>query len=301
MRDEVVALWLTSSGFGIATELPRVARFHISWLRAYIDWQRTPKANWTTAITLAGLNPPLPNARFSAIACKVVEPNNTYVISLILLARAREISSQKLLPYHMHDSFPKPQVNLHFLAQNIDDGKKRPAETDLNGALTDLQPVRSQITRALVARAMSFADAPLRSDHVELARQCVLDWVGVALSGSQDPLVGLLIDQAIEDGGQHVATLVGRGKRVSVRQAALINGAIGHAIDYDDVNVAAQVHVTAAVLPATLAVAEARGLSGDAVLRAFVAGYEMVGMVGQYLGRDHYERGFHGTDRKSVV
>lgn len=129
----------------------------------------------------------------------------------------------------------------------------------------------------------------------ELARQCVLDWTGVALVGSSEPLVQILRAQAREDGGSGAATLVGDGGSVSLRQAALINGATGHAIDYDDTHNAALGHVTAAVLPAALAVAQARGLGGDALLRAFAAGYEMAGMVGLYVGRAHYELGFHAT------
>lgn len=158
-------------------------------------------------------------------------------------------------------------------------------------------PISSQasVTSTLVARAQLIAQSPLSNDTRELASQCVLDWAGVTLAGSREPLVGILTAQAREDGGNSAASLVGDGRAVSVRQAALINGAAGHAIDYDDNNVAAHGHVTAAVLPAALAVAQARGLDGDALLRAFVAGYEMAGMVGQYVGRAHYERGFHGT------
>lgn len=156
-------------------------------------------------------------------------------------------------------------------------------------------PVGALITPTLVARAGAFAQAPLRADMGELARQCVLDWAGVALAGSREPLARMLLAQAQEDGGTPTASLVGNTLRVSARQAALLNGAAGHALDYDDANVAAQGHVTAAVLPAALAVAQARGAGGGALLRAFVAGYEMAGCVGQYLGRAHYERGFHGT------
>lgn len=158
-----------------------------------------------------------------------------------------------------------------------------------------LQPAHVPVTSLLVARAAALAASPLRDDIRELARQCVLDWVGVALAGSREPLVQLLLDQALEDGATPVASLIGRTAQTSVRQAALLNGAAGHAIDYDDANAAAQGHVTAAVLPAALAVAQARGFGGDALLRAFAAGYEMTGMVGQYVGRAHYERGFHGT------
>lgn len=147
----------------------------------------------------------------------------------------------------------------------------------------------------LVARARSIAQAPLSDDMRELARQCVLDWAGVALAGSREPLVQILTAQAREEGGNAAASLVGDAGAVSARQAALINGAAGHAIDYDDNLVAAHGHVTAGVLPAALAIAQARRLGGDALLRAFAAGFEMSGMVGRYIGRAHYELGFHAT------
>lgn len=151
------------------------------------------------------------------------------------------------------------------------------------------------LTAALVAHASALARGPLDADTIERARQCVLDWSGAALAGSSEPLAQILLAQAHVDGGKPIASIVQGGCRLSIRQAALINGAAGHALDYDDANVAAQGHVTAAVLPAAMAVAEARGASGAALLRAFVAGYEMAGRVGQYLGRAHYDRGFHGT------
>jgi 2-methylcitrate dehydratase PrpD len=151
------------------------------------------------------------------------------------------------------------------------------------------------LTQALVARAQAIAAGSLRPGVRELATQCVLDWAGVALAGSREPLTALLTAQAIEDGGAPVVSLVGSALRASPRQAALINGAAGHAIDYDDANSAAHAHVTAAVLPAALAIGQLRHVDGGTLLRAFAAGYEMAGMVGQFLGRAHYERGFHGT------
>lgn len=151
------------------------------------------------------------------------------------------------------------------------------------------------VTPVLVAHASAVAQAALPSDVRTFARHCVLDWAGVALAGSREPLARILMAQALEDGGTPAASLVGSPHRVCTRQAALLNGASGHAIDYDDANVTAQGHVTAAVLPAALAVAESRGLGGEALMRAFVAGYEMAGMVGQYLGPAHYARGFHAT------
>jgi 2-methylcitrate dehydratase PrpD len=151
------------------------------------------------------------------------------------------------------------------------------------------------LTPALIEYAAAQADGPLSADTAELARQCLLDWAGVALAGAREPLARILLAQARDDGGSPVCSVVGASLRVNARQAALINGATGHALDYDDACVAAHGHVTTAVLPAALAVAESRGLGGEAMMRAFAAGYEMAAMVGQYLGREHYDRGFHAT------
>lgn len=152
-----------------------------------------------------------------------------------------------------------------------------------------------QFTAQVTRRAVAAASEPLVDAVLVLAKQCVLDWIGVALAGAQEPVSRILRAQAEEDGGTHVAGAVGGGARFSAAQAALINGATGHALDYDDANIGAQGHITAAVLPAALAIAQARSISGERMLRAFAAGYHAAGMVGHYVGRGHYDRGFHGT------
>jgi 2-methylcitrate dehydratase PrpD len=80
-----------------------------------------------------------------------------------------------------------------------------------------------------------------------------------------------------------------------VLAAALVNGAAGHALDYDDVNVAMPGHPSVAVLPGLLALAELRGSTGHEVLTAFVAGYETACRVGMALQPGHYDLGFHAT------
>lgn len=159
------------------------------------------------------------------------------------------------------------------------------------GQVADAQRFTVQAAR----RAVSAANEPLADAVLLLAKQCVLDWIGVALAGAQEPVSRILRAQALEDGGRNVASAVGGGARFSAAQAALINGATGHALDYDDANIGAQGHITAAVLPAALAIAQVRGMGGARMLQAFAAGYHAAGMVGHYVGRGHYDRGFHGT------
>lgn len=105
----------------------------------------------------------------------------------------------------------------------------------------------------------------------------------------------MLFEQALEDGGNPLASLVGCPQKVSTRQAALINGAASHALDYDEVNFSMGDHPTVAALPGMLALAEQRKASGKAVLTAFVASYEALGMVGLLVAPSHYARGFHAT------
>lgn len=150
-------------------------------------------------------------------------------------------------------------------------------------------------TASLASRIGQISYNSLPAPALTVARQCVLDWIAVTLRATDEPLVRMLYDQAVEDGGAPKSTLLGRIQRVSARQAALINGAASHALDYDDVNIRMTGHPTVAVLPAALALAESRGASGKDLIEAFAAGYETVCLVGGMVSPSHYGRGFHVT------
>lgn len=154
---------------------------------------------------------------------------------------------------------------------------------------------RTAVTAALAERTASLCFDDLPEDVVEIARQCLLDWFGVAIGAANEPLVRILVEEVHDEGGAPQASLVPSGRRVSALQAALVNGAASHALDYDDVNEAILGHPTVTVAPGLLALAERRGASGREVIVAFVAGYEMACRAGRLLGQGHYERGYHAT------
>ena len=108
----------------------------------------------------------------------------------------------------------------------------------------------SELTRALAERvaATRFRDLPAPARTV--AKQCLMDFIGVAVAGAREPLTSMLTDEALDAGGNPQASLIGGRRRVSVEQAALINGAAGHAHDYDDVHLAMNGHPTVPVAPA---------------------------------------------------
>ena len=68
----------------------------------------------------------------------------------------------------------------------------------------------------------------------ERAKHALLDWLGCAIAGQGEPLAGILRDELLNGSGS--CTVVASGKRARLLDAALINGAASHALDYDDVN-----------------------------------------------------------------
>ncbi len=151
------------------------------------------------------------------------------------------------------------------------------------------------LTHTLAERVSALEYRDLPEPVREVARQCMLDYLGVAIAGADDQLVRILLDEISEAGGAPQASIIGHACRLPVLSAALVNGAAGHALDYDDVNVAMPGHPSVAILPGLLALAEARASSGRDVLTAFVAGYETECRIGAALSPGHYDLGFHST------
>lgn len=147
-------------------------------------------------------------------------------------------------------------------------------------------------TGALVRHAREITFRSLPPEVVTVAKTCVLDWLGCALAGSSEPLTDILITEAANHGP---ASLVGRNQSTSVHWAALVNGAAGHALDFDDTHLVMSGHPTVPVLPGVLALAESHSASGAALLTAFVAGVETECRLGPLIGLGHYAAGFHST------
>jgi len=151
------------------------------------------------------------------------------------------------------------------------------------------------LTRALArySSGLHFDDIPAQVRTV--VRHCLLDWLGVTLAGSREDAARIVREEALEQGGTSQATLIGSGQRISIGQAALVNGTASHALDYDDVHFAFLGHATVTVLPAVLAVAERDAHNGRDFVTAFVSGVEVGSRIGEYVTEAHYARGHHAT------
>lgn len=129
-------------------------------------------------------------------------------------------------------------------------------------------------------------------DHAKVA---LLDWLAVTLAGKDDPLVGKLLHHADRLGGREQATILGHGTRKSVTQAALVNGAASHALDFDDTLRLFLGHPTVTILPGLVALAEWHRRPGAEVLTAFILGMQAGAAVGACAGMEHYMSGWHAT------
>ena len=150
-------------------------------------------------------------------------------------------------------------------------------------------------TRDLAHWVAAFDTAVLPDQTLTWAKHTVLDWLGVTIAGAHEPLSEILLADALAENAAGNAQLIGRSARVTPSQAALINGAAGHALDYDDVHMRMHGHPSVPVLPALFALAQQYNASGADVLRAFIAGYEVECLIGEMVGDNHYDDGWHNT------
>ena len=77
----------------------------------------------------------------------------------------------------------------------------------------------TDLTRVLAAQASALSYLDLPAPAREIARQCVLDYLGVALAGAGDPLVRILLDELAETGGSPQASVIGDPTRLPALSA----------------------------------------------------------------------------------
>lgn len=146
---------------------------------------------------------------------------------------------------------------------------------------------------------LDFATIP--EAGVDQAERCFLDTVGVAVAGSQ-AAAGSIAAETMADlqGTGGPATLVGRGTDAAVLDAAFVNAAAGHSLDFDDTLSVIHTHVSLPLVAAILAAGQATDADGADAIAAYVAGFETDVYVARPFIASHYERGWHATSTIGV-
>lgn len=134
--------------------------------------------------------------------------------------------------------------------------------------------------------------APVR----ERARLHILDGLGLGLASTTHPFAESCVSaiRALSE-SEGPCTVIGSAVCVGPRDAALANGILIHGLDFDDTHQQAIVHPTAACLPAALALAEHRNMSGEDLLIAYCIGMEAAIRIGAAVKGGFHHTGFHAT------
>lgn len=147
----------------------------------------------------------------------------------------------------------------------------------------------------LITYALNLSYEEIPDQVIAQAKRCFIDWVGAALGAYGEPVRSILMETIQELGGREQASIIGVPVKTSVYNAALVNGAMSHVLDYDDTHLAALLHPSVTVLPAVLAYGEWKGIDGKDFLLSYVIGVEFVTRISMAMGADHYDAGWHAT------
>src|SRR5919107_438674 len=143
-------------------------------------------------------------------------------------------------------------------------------------------PLRLNAGRDFCSFIASFKYEDLPEAVVHESRRGVLDWIGCALAGGQHPRIPKLLAGIKAFGSAERASVVAHDLKLGYLEAAIVNGQIGHILDYDDTHMDGVVlHTSSPVLAALFSVAESGSFSGRDLVAAYAAGFEAGGRVGQ--------------------
>lgn len=150
-------------------------------------------------------------------------------------------------------------------------------------------------TQAIASFVANLKHERIPASQFVYVGKSLLDWAGCCLAGTREPAVRSLNKVMEPMGGATQATVIARGRKASLLDAAFLNGAAGNLLDLDDVHPQLIGHPSSFLAPTLLALGEWLGSSGKDVSTAYVAGYEVAVRIGKAVEPELYDRGWHAT------
>jgi 2-methylcitrate dehydratase PrpD len=132
------------------------------------------------------------------------------------------------------------------------------------------------------------------------AKRSILNFFATALGSAYDPAVSAALRTLLPFSGAATSAVIGRPERLDAMGAAFVNAISANLLDFDDTHLDTIIHPAAPVAAPVLALAQARGFSGQDVLTAFILGVEVECRVGNAVSPGHYARGWHITSTCGV-
>jgi 2-methylcitrate dehydratase PrpD len=133
-------------------------------------------------------------------------------------------------------------------------------------------------TASIASRICEVGAADLDDIAITAVKRVIADGVAVAIAGTREEPPSILARHAREAGGTAQATVWGFGFRTAPAQAAWVNAASMHVLDFEPMS-NPPTHAVSPTVPAAFALAEARGAGGRDLVAACAKGFEMQGRV----------------------
>ena len=157
-----------------------------------------------------------------------------------------------------------------------------------------------QVTRAVARFVVASRHEDVPEPVYREAKRAVLNWLGCAVGASRHATVTRALEGLAPFFGPPQATVVGRGERVDILHAAMLNGIASHTFDFDDTHLATVIHPAGSVASAIFALSEYQGVIGRDFLHAFVLGGEVECRIDRAVYPSHYDIGWHITGTAGV-
>jgi 2-methylcitrate dehydratase PrpD len=117
-------------------------------------------------------------------------------------------------------------------------------------------PLAAGASAKLAAHVANARYEDLPPEVVHAFKRALLDHVTCALAGSSMPVSRALLSYYQETDASRLATVIGAEARLSTPNAALVNGANTHGLDFDDGIIHGLAHPSGAIFPVVLVAAE---------------------------------------------
>jgi len=128
---------------------------------------------------------------------------------------------------------------------------------------------------------------------IKKAKSCILDTIGVTIAGAKDKSGEIITEYVNNISEKQQCRLIGTSLKTSPPLAALANGAMGHALDFDDISYTYLGHPSVSVLPAALALGESVNVTGLDLIVAYIIGTEVACKLGTAISHKLSSNGWH--------
>ncbi|MBI4195076.1 MAG: MmgE/PrpD family protein [Betaproteobacteria bacterium] len=159
----------------------------------------------------------------------------------------------------------------------------------------NVEKLSAGASRRLAAHVAATRYDSLSPEVIHAFKRALLDFLTCSTAGSAMPVSRALLSYYEENDATRVATVIGSGVRLAAPNAALVNGANTHGLDFDDGHTNGSAHPAGAIFPAVLAAAEQHQASASEIALAVVLGYDVMLRIAAAMHPTSARRGFHNT------